>query len=304
MIAEVILEHVLDVAWYNLTEKHGYPQLSPGVPCEKNFIIVGYGKLGGIELSHSSDLDLVFIHDAATNLPTDGERSVDNTVFFTRLGQRIIHILTAQTPSGMLYEVDMRLRPSGNSGLLATPLPAFENYQKNDAWTWEHQALVRARVVAGSAELSRKFETLRQQLLCQPRDELALKTEVVAMRQKMRDHLLPKGLDQADPPLFHLKHGRGAIVDIEFMVQYAVLAWSHQHAALAVYTDNIRILEALRDEGLFSDTEAETLIDAYKTYRAATHRLSLLQQSSEVVLADVEQHSKLVTAKWSSLLGE
>jgi glutamate-ammonia-ligase adenylyltransferase len=304
IVAEVILEHVLDVAWYNLTEKHGYPQLSPGVPCEKNFIIVGYGKLGGIELNHSSDLDLVFIHDAATNMPTDGERPVDNTVFFTRLGQRIIHILTAQTPSGMLYDVDMRLRPSGNSGLLVSPLHAFENYQEKDAWTWEHQALVRARVVAGSAELAGKFETLRRQVLCQPRDEVALKTEVLAMRKKMRDHLLPKGLDQSDPPFFHLKHSRGAIVDIEFMVQYAVLAWSHQYSALAVYTDNIRILESLRDEGLFSDSETETLIEAYKVYRVATHRLSLLQHSSEVALADVEQHSKPVTAKWSSLLGE
>jgi glutamate-ammonia-ligase adenylyltransferase len=304
MIAEVILEHVLDVAWFNLTEKYGRPQAAPGVPCDRNFIVVGYGKLGGIELSHSSDLDLVFIYDTATNQITDGDRPVDNTVFFTRLGQRIIHILTAQTHSGMLYEVDMRLRPSGNSGLLATSLHAFESYQIKEAWTWEHQALVRARVVAGTDDLADQFQTIRQKILGLPRDEQDLKDKVIDMREKMRDHLLPKGLDKADPPLFHLKHGRGAIVDIEFMVQYAVLAWSHKYSALTVYTDNIRILETLCEEGLFSKAETEILVDAYKAYRAATHRLSLLELSNEVPLAEYELHIEPVKAKWLELFGE
>lgn len=303
MIAEVILEHVLDVAWNNLTERHGLPQKADGIACEKNFIIIGYGKLGGLELSHSSDLDLVFLHDAASHLTTDGNRPVENGVFFARLGQRIIHILTALTPSGMLYEVDMRLRPSGNSGLLVTPLNAFKHYQANEAWTWEHQALVRARVVAGSVDLAESFAKLRRDTLSQSRDVEVLKRDVVTMREKMRDHLLPKGLERANPPLFHLKHSRGAIVDIEFMVQYAVIAWSHKYPALTVYTDNIRILETLGNQGLFEPAETKILIEAYKAYRAASHRLSLLEQATEVPLADFEQYIQPVTAKWTQLFG-
>jgi glutamate-ammonia-ligase adenylyltransferase len=303
MIAEVILEHVLEMAWYNLVDKHGHPQKSPGEPCDKDFIVVGYGKLGGIELGHGSDLDLVFIHDAGPGLATDGERGIDNSMFFTRLGQRMIHILSAQTPSGKLYEVDMRLRPSGTSGLLVSSLEAFEAYQQKDAWTWEHQALVRARPVAGDGELAKRFEQLRVKLLCQPRDESALKDEVGAMRQKMRDHLLPKGLEQSEKPIFHLKHGTGAIVDIEFLVQYAVLAWSYQHPALAVFTDNIRILDALGNEGLFSSAEAEALTQAYKAYRAHTHRLNLQQQPNEVPMADFADHRQAVIDKWLALMG-
>ena len=303
MIAEVVLDNVLELAWANLTERHGRPQKANGEACDKDFIVVGYGKLGGIELGHGSDLDLVFIHDAAASLETDGKRPVDNGVFFTRLGQRMIHILTAQTPTGMLYQVDMRLRPSGNSGLLVSSLEAFAAYQQSQAWTWEHQALVRARVVSGDASLALAFAKLRQRLLCQPREQQALKQEVKEMRQKMRNHLLPKGLEQAQTPIFHLKHSHGAIVDIEFMVQYAVLAWSHQHPALAVYTDNIRILEALQHEGLFSAVETEALIGAYKAYRVNAHRLSLQQQPDQLPMAQFESHRQVVLSKWDELLG-
>ena len=151
-IAEVVLDRVLAMAWRNLTNKHGRPQRRDGSRVDRHrpeFLIVGYGKLGGIELGYGSDLDLVFVHDGALKGSTDGKRAIDNPVFFTRLGQRIIHLLTAVTPAGALYEVDMRLRPSGNSGLLVSSLEAFADYQRNQAWTWEHQALVRARVVAG-----------------------------------------------------------------------------------------------------------------------------------------------------------
>jgi glutamate-ammonia-ligase adenylyltransferase len=294
---------VLELAWYNLVEKHGYPQKTAGVACDKDFIILGYGKLGGIELGHSSDLDLVFIHNAEPGLSTDGERAVDNDMFFTRLGQRMIHILTAQTPSGMLYEVDVRLRPSGASGLLVSSLDAFEAYQQQNAWTWEHQALVRARPVAGDPQLAQAFIELRKRLLCQPRDEEALKLDVETMRQKMRDHLLPKGLEQAQTPILHLKHGSGGIVDIEFMVQYAVLAWAHQYPALAVYTDNIRILESLQHAGLFSEDEAVALIDAYKAYRAHVHRLSLLEQPAELPMLEFELERSSVLSKWLDLMG-
>ncbi len=303
-IAEVILEHVRELAWYHLEVKHGRPVRADGQPCEGDFIVVGYGKLGGIELGYSSDLDLVFIHDAASNQVTDGERPVDNNVFFTRLGQRMIHIMTTMTRMGQLYEIDMRLRPSGESGMLVSSLKAFTEYQHNNAWVWEHQALVRARVVAGDPVLAGQFEQVRQQLLNQPRDELELRAEVATMRKKMRDSLLPKGLESGETPVFHLKHGTGAIVDIEFMVQYAVLAWSHQHPALSVYTDNVRILEALYHEGLFNEVEALALIEAYKAYRAESHRLSLQQLPGQVPQVKFAQQSAAVISKWRQLLDD
>lgn len=302
IIAEVIVDSVLDLAWANLAAKHGLPKKNDGSVCDKDFIIVAYGKMGGIELSHNSDLDLVFIHDAAGSLTTDGPRPIDNGLFFTRLGQRIIHILTALTPSGALYEVDMRLRPSGASGLLVSSLEAYCKYQQEDAWTWEHQALVRARPVAGDAELAKKFAAFRAKLLCQPRDTKALRNDVIKMRNKMREHLLPNTPQPESEPIFHLKQGAGGIVDIEFMVQYAVLAWSHQHPALAQWTDNIRILEALQQVGLFDAAEAEALISAYKAYRTQVHRLSLQQQAGVLPLADVKKQRGVVLKMWQDLL--
>jgi len=301
-LAEVILEHVLGVAWHFLSAKHGLPQGLVGDGDQRGFIIVGYGKLGGLELGHSSDLDLVFIHSAAANGSTDGAMSIDNTVFYTRLGQRIIHILSARTPMGDLYEVDMRLRPSGDSGPLVCSLQAFADYQYQRAWTWEHQAIVRARVVAGDQKLATDFSALRRKVLCQPREAQQLRAEVVEMRGKMREHLLPAGLESRDPPIFHLKHGSGAIVDIEFMVQYAVLAWAEQYPALAVYSDNIRILDALAHEGLINELQTQALIDAYKAFRARAHRLSLLGQPSEVPAADYHQQRQAVLDSWAALM--
>src|SRR5690554_773005 len=211
-IAEVILEAVLAMAWKHLTRKHGFPELVDGGRADRRpaFLIVGYGKLGGIELGYGSDLDLVFIHDGATQGSTDGRRPLDNAVFFTRLGQRIIHLLTAVTPAGALYEVDMRLRPSGNSGLLVTTLEAFADYQRREAWTWEHQALVRARVVAGDPALAERFAAVRREVLGEKRDLAALREEVVKMRHKMREHLASRpGDDQ-----FDLKQDPGGMVDI------------------------------------------------------------------------------------------
>ena len=301
-IAEVILEHVLALAWHDLEEKHGSPMRADGSACDKDFIIVGYGKLGGIELSYGSDLDLVFIHSGPASIATNGARPIDNSMFFTRLGQRMIHILTAQTPLGALYDVDMRLRPSGASGLLVSSLEAFKRYQSENAWTWEHQALVRARVVAGDIELAKQFDAVRCQQLCQHRDHDKLKAEVAEMRQKMRGHQLPKGGELGEKGLFAIKQGIGGIVDIEFMVQYAVLAWSQKHPALAVYTDNIRILEALQSEGLFSPDEAAALMEAYKVYRAHAHKLSLQQQKELLPADELPEHRTIVQAKWDELL--
>lgn len=293
-IAETVLEQVLILAWDQLRVKHGVPhvenepdesgvQLSP-VP---GFLIVAYGKLGGIELSYSSDLDLVFIYKADAQGMTNGEKPIDNQTFYTRLGQKIIHILNTRTLSGELYEVDMRLRPSGNSGLLATSMAAFSRYQLHDAWTWEHQALVRARPVAGDRVLAQEFDDLRRQVLGQSRSHSDLKASVIEMREKMREHLgssssaqTKKQKNTEKKPLFHLKQDVGGIVDIEFMVQYAVLAWAYQRPEMMEYTDNIRILERMQLDNCIGENQIANMIEAYKAYREVAHRLALQKQPS------------------------
>ncbi|MDY6890500.1 MAG: bifunctional [glutamate--ammonia ligase]-adenylyl-L-tyrosine phosphorylase/[glutamate--ammonia-ligase] adenylyltransferase [Pseudomonadota bacterium] len=303
-LAEAVLEAVLEIAWRNLTGKHGVPCKRPGVPCDPDFIIVGYGKVGGIELSYGSDLDLVFLHDADNNLETDGEKPITNSVFFNRLGQRIIHILNTFTPSGILYEVDMRLRPSGNSGLLVSSLHAFREYQLKEAWTWEHQALVRARVVAGSPALGERFRAVRREVLGQPRDEAKLKAAVVEMREKMRSHLGSKPGEHDKTAQFDLKQDRGGIVDIEFLVQYLVLRYAAELPALLRWTDNIRILASIEAEGLLASDEVELLREAYKAYRAAGHRQSLQDRSSVLGEEALRDYRAGVAALWRRLLEE
>ncbi|WP_180698145.1 bifunctional [glutamate--ammonia ligase]-adenylyl-L-tyrosine phosphorylase/[glutamate--ammonia-ligase] adenylyltransferase [Pseudomonas crudilactis] len=291
-LAEAILEQVLALAWRQTVAKYGTPLRTDGTLCDPGFIIVGYGKVGGLELGHGSDLDLVFIHDGDPQAETDGPKSIDGAQFFTRLGQRIIHLLTAQTNSGQLYEVDMRLRPSGASGLLVSSLGAFARYQENEAWTWEHQALVRARVLVGSQDVGQAFDKVRAQVLGKARDLAKLQQEVSEMRAKMRDNLGTKStaagtaanaFDATAP--FDLKQDAGGIVDIEFMVQYAALAWSQSHPPLLRWTDNIRILEELEHEGLMPAEDASLLREAYKAYRSAAHRQAL-QKDAGVIPGD------------------
>ncbi|WP_426247819.1 bifunctional [glutamate--ammonia ligase]-adenylyl-L-tyrosine phosphorylase/[glutamate--ammonia-ligase] adenylyltransferase [Pseudomonas sp. TWR3-1-1] len=307
-LAEAILEQVLALAWRQTVAKYGTPQRTDGSLCDPGFIIVGYGKVGGIELGHGSDLDLVFIHDGDPNAETDGAKPIDSAQFFTRLGQRIIHLLTAQTNSGQLYEVDMRLRPSGASGLLVSSLGAFERYQQNEAWTWEHQALVRARVLVGCKQVGAAFEQVRAKVLGRERDLPTLRLEVSEMRAKMRDNLgtritaagLGENAFQPTVP-FDLKQDAGGIVDIEFMVQYAALAWAWEYPQLLRYTDNIRILEGLEQAGLMPAADASLLREAYKAFRAVAHRQAL-QKEAGVVTGDqfvVErQHVRRI---WSEL---
>ncbi|MBV7478057.1 bifunctional [glutamate--ammonia ligase]-adenylyl-L-tyrosine phosphorylase/[glutamate--ammonia-ligase] adenylyltransferase [Pseudomonas sp. PDM31] len=291
-LAEAILEQVLALAWRQTVAKYGTPLRTDGTLCDPGFIIVGYGKVGGIELGHVSDLDLVFIHDGDPQAETDGPKPIDGAQFFTRLGQRIIHLLTAQTNSGQLYEVDMRLRPSGASGLLVTSLGAFARYQQGEAWTWEHQALVRARVLVGSEDVGRAFEQIRAQILGQVRDLSTLRKEVSEMRAKMRDNLGSKSTAagtganafEATAP-FDLKQDAGGIVDIEFMVQYAALAWSQTCPPLLRWSDNIRILEELEREGLMPAEDASLLREAYKAYRSAAHKQAL-QKDAGVIPGD------------------
>ncbi|MDD1004884.1 MULTISPECIES: bifunctional [glutamate--ammonia ligase]-adenylyl-L-tyrosine phosphorylase/[glutamate--ammonia-ligase] adenylyltransferase [Pseudomonas] len=307
-LAEAILEQVLALAWRQTVAKYGTPLRTDGTLCDPGFIIVGYGKVGGLELGHGSDLDLVFIHDGDPQAETDGPKSIDGAQFFTRLGQRIIHLLTAQTNSGQLYEVDMRLRPSGASGLLVSSLGAFARYQENEAWTWEHQALVRARVLVGSQDVGEAFEKVRAQVLGKARDLAKLQQEVSEMRAKMRDNLGTKStaagtaanaFDATAP--FDLKQDAGGIVDIEFMVQYAALAWSQSHPPLLRWTDNIRILEELEHEGLMPAEDASLLREAYKAYRSAAHRQALQKDAGVISGDQFAEERRQVLRIWREL---
>lgn len=307
--AETLLHEVLALAWYQMVQRHGMPCDREGNPCDKSFIVVAYGKMGGLELSYLSDLDLVFIHGADSKGVTDGERSIDNGVFFARLGQKIIHIVSTRTASGMLYETDMRLRPSGNSGVLVSSLESFAEYQHEQAWTWEKQALVRARVVAGCPDLERAFYETRATILSEPRVISELADDVVSMRNKMSDHLgLSKKhyVDEADfrdDVLFQVKHDPGGIVDIEFISQFFVLAYAHQHPSLLTWPDNVRILEAVAKAGLLSKESATTLIEAYLAYRAQTHT-SALQNSKTTVPGTQFTESRLAVRQiWHQVLG-
>ncbi|ORC58029.1 bifunctional glutamine synthetase adenylyltransferase/deadenyltransferase, partial [Pseudomonas floridensis] len=307
-LAEAILEQVLALAWRYSVARHGTPTRADGTLCDPGFVIVGYGKVGGIELGHGSDLDLVFIHDGDLQAETDGAKPIDSAQFFTRLGQRIIHLLTTQTNSGQLYEVDMRLRPSGASGLLVSSLGAFSRYQDKEAWTWEHQALVRARVLTGSADVGHEFEKVRAEVLGRERDLDKLRAEVSDMRAKMRDNLgtrltaagrAANAFESSMP--FDLKQDAGGIVDIEFMVQYAALAWSREHPGLLRYTDNIRILEGLEEAGLLSDADASLLREAYKAYRSAAHRQALQKQAGVVSGDQFHSERREVMRIWAQM---
>jgi glutamate-ammonia-ligase adenylyltransferase len=309
-LAEVILAQALHMAWLDLTGKYGCPQPKEPTDADETvadfpdgcgFAVIGYGKLGGIELGHGSDLDLVFVYDNSRAAVTDGERSLDTTVFYTRLGQRIIHILDTRTAMGQLYDVDMRLRPSGESGMLAASFKGFRDYQLYEAWTWEHQALVRARFICGDPTVGERCGELRREVLSQARDEAELRREVVEMRQRMREHLLPA--DAGEKREFHLKHGYGGIVDIEFIVQYSVLAWSHRFGDLTLWSDNIRILETLQLQGLFSEQESQSLIEAYIAYRSVAHQQALQQQPGVVDDGQFVSEREAVTARWKTLLG-
>jgi len=304
-LAEVILDHVVELAWFQLVERHGRPVNEEGdeVP-DLRFTVVGYGKLGGIEMGYSSDLDLVFLHDCPLQKMTGGAKPIDNSTFYARMGKRVIHLLSTRTSMGELYEVDMRLRPSGNSGMLVTTLAGLEKYQLNDAWVWEHQALVRARAVAGDGELAQQFSKLRKQILQQPRELISLANEVVKMRSKMVAHLGTRTDDQARSDIrpFHIKHDPGGVVDIEFLVQFVALGWANKYPQLVEYTDNIRILNAIELAGLLNPTQVEQLVEAYKAYRSTGHLRALQQQSSTVDAALFEQQQYNVSSLWRSVV--
>jgi glutamate-ammonia-ligase adenylyltransferase len=299
-IAEVMVEAAFDLAWRHLVARHGRPLCGDSRVCDTGFAVIGYGKMGGIELGYGSDLDLVFLHsEESSGRTTTGDKPIDNAVFYARLGQRMIHVLNTRTPAGILYEVDTRLRPSGASGLLVSNIDAFADYQREHAWTWEHQALVRARFISGDAGIVEAFEQLRREILSRKREPTALRVEVREMREKMRSQL-----SKAEAGKFDLKQDPGGIADIEFMVQYGVLAWAHEHPRLLEYSDNIRLLERFAECGLMAEADAALLGDAFRAYRRRAHRLTLQEQKAVVDEAEFAAEREGVIRIWRAVMEE
>jgi [glutamine synthetase] adenylyltransferase / [glutamine synthetase]-adenylyl-L-tyrosine phosphorylase len=278
-LAEAVLEVALDLAWRDNAERF------PAFASPRPFILVGYGKLGGIELGPGSDLDLVFIHD----LPGDA------APFLHRLVRRLLHVITVPTYLGTLYEVDMRLRPSGQSGTMVSSLESFRDYQLKEAWVWEHQALVRARGVAGDPALLARFEEVRREILCLPRDRAKLRQEVLKMRRRMAEH---HGDDES------LKLGSGGIVDIEFMVQYLVLAHAHELRELATFTDNMRILETAERLALLPGAVASSLRAAYLALRSEWHRSVLDLPDTDRAAEVLASHRDQVRGAWDLIFND
>ena len=287
-LAETLLEQAIAVAKAELLKRHGEPQ-GPNTA----FAVLGYGKLGGIELSYGSDLDVVFVYDGGAG-ETAGPRVIDNVRFYTRLAQRVVHVLSTQMAAGRLYEVDLRLRPHGDSGLVAVSLSGLKKYQLESAWTWEHQALVRTRAVAGDPALLARLSELRAEILCRDRDPESLRQEVVAMRSRMH----AQGLQAIAVPegYFDLKRAAGGIVDIEFVVQYAVLAHASKLPSLTRWSDVVRILESLETASVMTTAEVTDLRSAYLAMRSAVHRAALADSDAIAKRSDFEHHLCAVSA--------
>ncbi|QDF68058.1 bifunctional [glutamate--ammonia ligase]-adenylyl-L-tyrosine phosphorylase/[glutamate--ammonia-ligase] adenylyltransferase [Shewanella sp. SNU WT4] len=284
-LAEAIVAQVARQAWQQMTLRYGKPPgLSDG---DMGFAVIAYGKLGGLELGYGSDLDLVFLHNADLQAMTTGDKAIECGHFYLKLAQRILHLFSTRTNSGELYEVDMRLRPSGASGLMVSEIERFGEYQCQEAWTWEHQALVRTRCIFGDASLRQRFDSIRAQVIAKPREPLGLAKDVHQMRLKMRQHLL-----HAVSGEFDLKQGVGGITDIEFIAQYLVLLHGHQYPELATWPDNVRVFELLAQLSLLPQATAEQLTSAYCLLRDESHRLTLLGLPTQLPIIEIADHAE------------
>lgn len=293
-LAEALVAKVVEISWQQMVDKYGYPE-GTGPGSDKKFGVIAYGKLGGLELGYGSDLDLVFIHQCDSLAPTTGERSIDSRQFYLKLVQRILHIFTTRTASGVLYDVDTRLRPSGSAGLLTVHVNTYGDYLRNEAWTWEHQALVRTRLIYGEAAICAAFTAIRSEILGKTRDLAALKLEVTNMRQKLRDH---HGVQNTE-----VKHRSGGVVDLEFISQYLVLAYGTDYPALYEYPDNIRILDAAAASGLMEHAQAADLQQAYQQLRGISHRQTL-QPADQSAVVDVSAAVLAVEQCWQRVFGD
>jgi [glutamine synthetase] adenylyltransferase / [glutamine synthetase]-adenylyl-L-tyrosine phosphorylase len=281
-LADVIVAATIQAAWRTLPKRH---RETP------NFAVIAYGKLGGKELGYVSDLDVVFLYD---------DDHPEAPALYAKLAQRFITWMTAHTSAGILFDVDIALRPDGASGMLVSSLQSFERYQNSSAWVWEHQALTRARFCAGDAAIGARFEQIREQVLRRERAEDGeLKREVLAMRQKMRE------AHKARPPLFDLKQDAGGMIDIEFMVQYLVLQHAARYPQLTANSGNIALLRLCGELGLIDAALAAQVGDAYRALRKLQHRMRLQGQDlARVEPAEVEPHAGHVRRLWQAIFGQ
>lgn len=298
-LAEVVIARALGLAWKSVAARHGVPPVAAGAsPDFPGFGVIAYGKLGGIELGYGSDLDLVFLYDGvASDAVTDGPRPVTAAEFYARVVQRMVSLLTTEMLGGALYEVDLRLRPSGSSGLLVSKVDAYENYQLHQAWTWERQALVRARFVAGDPGVGARFDVIRRTVLCAERDSRQVRLDVQAMREKMRESLADRR-----PGVFDLKQGFGGIADIEFIVQFGVLVSAAKHCEITRWTDTVRLLETLRTTNFLKPEQADRLRCAYCDYRGKAHRLALQEMPALASSSEFSEHRAAVQAVWKQII--
>jgi [glutamine synthetase] adenylyltransferase / [glutamine synthetase]-adenylyl-L-tyrosine phosphorylase len=296
-LAETVVDQALEMSWEHLVERYGLPS---GIPKgQKGFAIIAYGKLGGIELGYGSDLDLVFLH-TGSNGNTQGGRmgGLDNAQFYSRLGQRIIHFLSTMTRTGKVYEIDMRLRPSGSSGILVSHMDAFEDYLINKAWTWEHQALIKARPISGDVAVGDEFLSIRKQILCIQREETFLKEEIAGMREKMRKEHAARS-----PGFFDIKQDRGGVIDIEFTVQFLILLHASQYPELTQWTDVVRQLNTLALTGIIDDYTAHILKQAYLIFRYCIHRLTLEEKPALIPVERFQELMGKVRKIWEMHVG-
>lgn len=278
------------MAWQQVTARYGSPAETSIQ--DMGLGVIGYGKLGGYELGYGSDLDLVFVHDERALTHTQGEKQIEGRQFYAKLVQRIMHILTVKTASGQLYEVDLRLRPSGNSGLIVCSTQGYESYLMQEAWTWEHQALVRARFLFGNDMLAQTYSAIRNQCLSITRNDADLRQDITNMRDKMMQNLTSHAAD--------LKHARGGLVDIEFLVQYWILRFAAHVDSLAYWTDNLRLLERLSKENLITKQAATCLSQAYVTMRNHIHHCTLAEQTLPFG-PEIEQMKEAVSNIWNDV---
>jgi glutamate-ammonia-ligase adenylyltransferase len=299
-IAELIIARAVELAWRQITAQFGVPHCGEGAQRRPvSICVVGYGKLGGLELGYASDLDLVFLHDSrGEHQETDGARPMDNALFFVRLAQRLVHLLTMHSGAGRLYEVDVRLRPSGKGGLLITQIDAFADYQRREAWTWEHQALLHARAVAGAGELCAEFERTRLDVLRHAVRRESLRDEVRSMRERMRRELSKGGSGAR----LDLKQDAGGIADIEFLAQYWALKWARDYPPVAMFSDTIRQLESVASADLVPQATVDVLTAAYRAYRTRMHHLSLAGEGGLVSAEEFVAERAAVTAIWDRVM--
>ncbi len=303
-LAEAIIDEVINIAWQQVANRFGIPKSIVDNDTidanNKGFAVIAYGKTGGNELSYGSDLDLVFVHhspegDETTGL-ANGEKVVAASQFYMKLAQRIMHIFNTRMSSGILYELDMRLRPSGKSGVLVIHINTFGQYQQQDAWTWEHQALVRARVVYGNNAIGNEFKVIRESVLSKKRDLTQLKGEVSDMREKMRNHL-----DKSADDIIDMKQGAGGLVDIEFLAQYLVLAHSYKHESLTERCDNVGIFKSLAKLEILSEPEKKLLINTYEQLRDYGHKATLQNEALLINKSLLTEQSQVIKL-WKKLI--